>query len=128
MINSPASRLFGAYTRVNASPPTVAESSYEFLDRAAGGRYSKIRDLLEDWFTYFPENARNDLRKRFIKRDEGSHLGAWWELYIFSLYRHLGYKIKRDPVIAGSPTTPDFLVTKGTEALYVECTVDATNE
>lgn len=128
MINPPVSNLFGAYPRVNGSPPKVAESSYEFLDRAAGGRYSKIRDLLENWFTYFPENAKKDLRKRFIKRDEGSHLGAWWELYIYSLYRHLGYTIERDPTIVGASTTPDFLVTKGPEALYVECTVDATNE
>lgn len=52
----------------------------------------------------------------------------WWELYVFALYRHLGYSITVLHSDVPGITTPDFLVNSGTAEMYVECTVVFANE
>ncbi len=116
-------RLFGDIERTDRSPARFSEGSYAFLDRVAGAHWDRVRDLLEEWFDSYPEDARRELQQRFTDQDDGQHLGAWWELYVASLFRHLGYGVVPHPVVQSSQRKPDFLVTKQTVAFYVECVV-----
>ncbi|OBH14741.1 hypothetical protein A9X04_13840 [Mycobacterium sp. E3247] len=105
------------------SPALYSESTYSFLNRAAGEKFSRIRSLLEDWFTHYPDEHKEQLRNSLTVSDQGLHLGAWWELYTYSLYRCLGYSIEIHPSLDGVETRPDFLVTRESQSMYVECTV-----
>lgn len=56
------------------------------------------------------------------------HFGAWWELYIFTVFRRLGYTIEIHPELArrekdDKDNRPDFLVNRGPASMYVEATV-----
>lgn len=48
------------------------------------------------------------------------HFGAWWELYIHTFYRRLGYAVDVHPTMPNG-TTPDFVVTRDGVSTYVEC-------
>jgi hypothetical protein len=109
--------------RSDKGPARFSESDFDFLDRVAGAHWDRVRSLLERWFDDHPEEAKRELRTRFIDSDNGQHVGAWWELYIASLFRHLGYDVVPHPTIEGSKRKPDFLVTREAAAVYVECTV-----
>jgi hypothetical protein len=117
--------LFDDFERIDESPALYSESTYSYLNRAAGERWARVRTLLEDWFAQYRDEHKAELRKRFSMSDQGQHLGAWWELYVYSLYRHLGYSIEIHPELDGieKNTRPDFLVARGNDSMYVECTV-----
>jgi hypothetical protein len=117
--SNPTVTLFDDIERTLPGPATYSESTFEFLNRAAGERWSGIRELLEAWFGEYPDdtstdNSKSKLRKAFRKRDERQHIGAWWELYDYTLYRRLGYSVIVHPEVPGIPTQPDFLVTSTT--------------
>jgi len=82
-----------------------------------------VRSILDQWFREYPDDSKVELRTRFRDNDEGQHIGAWWELYVYTLHRLLGYRIVVHPDIEGTTRKPDFLVTRGTTRRYVECTV-----
>lgn len=80
--------------------------------------------MLEDWFSRYPDEHKAEFRSRFTSGDlldRGQFVGAWWELYIYSLYWHLGYSIELHPALEDVDTRPDFLVMLGGESMYVEC-------
>ncbi|OBG78538.1 hypothetical protein [Mycobacterium sp. E3305] len=118
-------RLFSDAERSDRGPARFSESNFGFLDRVAGPHWDRVRSLLEGWFNHHPKDAKRELHKRFTDKDDGQHVGAWWELYIASLFRHLGYEVVPHPPIEGSERKPDFLITRGSSAFYVECTVAA---
>ncbi|BCO71143.1 hypothetical protein [Mycobacterium intracellulare] len=118
-------KLFSDDERTDRGPARFSESDFQFLDRVAGPHWDRVRSLLEEWFSDHPEAAKNELHKRFTDKNNGQHAGAWWELYIASLFRHLGYELAPHPTIEGSERKPDFLVTRESSAFYVECTVTA---
>jgi hypothetical protein len=74
---------------------------------------------LEGWYCEYPDSD-NDLRNRFQSQREDQHYGAWWELYIHTFYRRLGYAVDVHPMMPNG-TKPDFLVTPGGVSTYVEC-------
>ncbi|MDP7735116.1 hemin-binding protein [Mycobacterium paragordonae] len=113
--------LFG---EVNLSPPPKrpTESDFQFLNRAEGEPWQNLRDLLESWYCDFPDDTY-DLRNRFRTPSRPQHVGAWWELYIFSLFRRLGYEITVHPNMPGTTKNPDFLVEQDSLEAIVECAV-----
>lgn len=121
-----AVKLFSDLERTDRSPARFSEGDFEFLDRVAGAHWDRVRVLLERWFAEHPSDAKRDLYSRFTDHDSGQHLGAWWELYIASLFRHLRYDVVAHPIIEGSKGKPDFLMTKPGASFYVECVVAGT--
>ena len=111
--------------RSDGGPGRFSESSFDFLDRVAGPHWDRVRSLLEVWFSDHPKEVKSELGKRFTDKHNGQHAGAWWELYVASLFRHLGYDVVSHPTVDGSDSKPDFLVTRESAAFYVECTVTA---
>ncbi|HEY6760150.1 MAG TPA: hypothetical protein VI318_11685 [Baekduia sp.] len=112
--------LFDTFVRTNARP-NDDESSFEFLNRAAGPFWERVRQLADAWFVEYPdgEDAR-DLRERFRGREWGEHIGAWWELYLYTLFRRLGYDIDIHPKLANVTRRPDFGIVTDGEPILLE--------
>ncbi|WP_407689718.1 hemin-binding protein [Mycobacterium sp. HUMS_1102779] len=117
------SRIFDDFERTNLAPASDTESSYRFLNRAARPDWGLVRNLIEDWFTEYPVAAQADLRSRFQDDDNIQHIGAWWELYTYTLFRRLGYQVAIHPVLENTSRQPDFLVIRDGVSMYVECVI-----
>ena len=85
--------------------------------------WDRVRSHLESSYAAFPDEHKLGLVARLRDDDERQHLPAWWELYTFTLFDQLGYRIKVHPEVPGSTKNPDFLVTKGRLSMYVEAAV-----
>jgi hypothetical protein len=77
----------------------------------------RLNSWLQDW------NFRNkkELLARLNSKSAADHDGAVWELYLNSLFRHLGFHVVRDPLKAQGKT-PDFLISRYGKRYYVEAT------
>jgi hypothetical protein len=115
-------RLFGAGERTDPQPARYAESSYAFLNRVASPYWARVRDELEAWFEAFPADAKADLRGRFVNRSAQQHYPAWWELYLFTLFSHLGFDVEVHPETGMHRTRPDFKCTRDGSSFYLEAT------
>ncbi len=122
MPSKPANKLFDNIKRSDSSHAQAKESTFQWLNRADRDDCARAREVLEDWYSCYPD-VNEDLRKRFRKRNEGQHIGAWWELYVYTLYRLLGYRVAVHPPVPGSRRKPDFLVERDATSTYVECAV-----
>lgn len=116
-------RLFDEGPRSDSSPGAHLEKSFHFLNRRAGAFWDWVRSRIEDCYAAFPDEHKSDLAGRLRDDDERQHLPAWWELYTFTLFDRLGYRVEVHPELEGSPTRPDFLVTRGPVSMYVEAAV-----
>jgi hypothetical protein len=86
----------------------------------------KVRELMESWFSRYPEKCQSELRARFRSPDDIQHKGAFFELYMHALLAHLGYGVEAHPAILTAPTRPEFLVHKeGIPVFYLEATLAA---
>lgn len=117
-------KLFDDFARTDASPAQFCETSYAFLNRADWPDVEAIRTALNAWFAKYPASEQRKLRNNFMSPIYSIHFGAWWELYVFTLYRTLGYDLIVHPDVpaTNNDRTPDFLVTADRTSFYVECT------
>ena len=115
--------IFDDRQRTDESPGYDTEDSFRFLNRVAGPAWAKVRDLTEEWFADYPASEQAELRSRFREPAAAQHYGAGWELYVYTLYRRLGYEVTIHPTLPNTARRPDFLVTRGDVSTYVECIV-----
>ncbi len=99
--------------------PYTDENVFQFMNRVDRADWARVREELEGWYSEYPDSD-NDLRNRFQSQREDQHYGAWWELYVHTFYRRLGYAADVHPTMPNG-TKPDFLVTRGGISTYVEC-------
>jgi hypothetical protein len=116
----PRKTLFDQFERTDFSPMIHGGSVFDFHNRVDRPKWARVRDELEDWYSQYPDDD-GELRKRFRSRRQDQHFGAWWELYMYTCYRRLGYGIVVHPTLPNYDTKPDFLVTHNSEGAYVEC-------
>ncbi|WP_428339088.1 hemin-binding protein [Mycobacterium sp.] len=124
MLNSPeVGGSAGLFDRkaLYGGPALASESSFAFLSRASGDFWRRTRELAEAWYAHYPD-TNGDLRARFRKDELRQHVAAWFELYVFSLFRLLGYQVEVHPALRGTSKRPDFLVTRDSHSAYIECT------
>lgn len=112
-------RLFNRVEPSDA-PWRFAESEFELLARASGSRWERVRRVLEAWYSAY-DDRDGDLRARFQQHDYRQHDSAWWELYIYTLFRLLGYTVEVHPILKGSSNRPDLFATRGDSGFYIEC-------
>ncbi len=126
MASQPIGTLFDNIPRTESGPAPFSESlsTFQFLNRAAGQQWTQARELLESWYSDYPDPFKARLRNDFCSPNEGQHIGAWWELYTFTLYRRLEYSVTVEPVLPGTQKKIDFLVSRDNASMYVECAVD----
>jgi hypothetical protein len=100
--------LFDDLMRVETRPKRQNEASFDYLNRSARPGIAAIRLLLEGWFVRLPDSGKADLRARFRKREEVSHLGAFFELFCHELLCRSGYEVEIHPALPNGKT-PGFL-------------------
>ncbi|MGU3652518.1 hemin-binding protein [Mycolicibacterium sp. A43C] len=113
-------RIFDAGTPLYGGPAAHNESIFRYISRAEGEQWQSVRDLMESWYADF-DDSDGDLLARLRSDGVDQHTPAWWELYVHTVFRRLGFEIEIHPPLAGSTKRPDFRVTKGDRTLYVEC-------
>lgn len=110
--------------RTDPSPSRHDEPTFEFYDRCANPVIGSVRDKLEEWFAHYPPgHDRQDLLGKFRDLDRRQFSSAAWELYIHESLRRQGFAVKPNPPLAGTTRRLDFLATKGSDRVYVECAV-----
>lgn len=111
--------IFDDVLRTDGSP-SREEDSFTFLNRAATPYWERVRQFVDEIFAAYPAEHAADLRMRFRSRRWSEHVGAWWELYLFTLFRSLDLEVEVHPELAGVASRPDFRVHGRNGAFIVE--------
>jgi hypothetical protein len=114
--------LFSQRQRSDPTPCRPEEDSFSFLDRVDQVPWERVRNELEGWFDEYPQEEAQDLLSRFRSKDPAQHYAAWWELYLFRLFRCLGCTVEVHPELQDSTTHPDFRVGQGSGSFLLEAT------
>lgn len=122
--------LFDVCERTYTGYKLPNESSYAFLNRSALLKFDRTRELLENWFQGFPASHQVELGTGFRSDRDTQHLGAFFELYCYTLLRQQDFTVNVQHVVDSMVNRPvDFLVqTCEVPIFYLEATVatDAT--
>jgi hypothetical protein len=110
--------LFDNIGRTYLGIKSYADSRFEYLNLSARPSVRRIRSLLEDWYSDYPLDYRNELKIRFCSKNDLDHISAFFELFLHALFLNLGFEIEVHPDIPGQTTHPDFLVLKEKEPLF----------
>ena len=114
-------RLFDEYDRIDTDYIHDSESNYAYLNRTARPKFAAARSLLEQWFATYPADHQATLAKNFSADTSGPHIGAFFEMYCYTLLRAQGFEVhveervnsdKGNPIdfVVGSLQQPDFCV------------------
>lgn len=103
-------KLFDDLSRTYQFPAGYSEPSSAYLNRSANGPICKIRDVLEDWFSRYPEPDQAELRKRLRSRKKHNHSSALFELWLHEVLLTLGCRVQIHPPLPHTERKPDFLV------------------
>jgi len=115
--------LFSERERNDREPQHRGESRFAFLDRVAQPYWERVRALLKEWVSHYPEgDDRNDLIQRLRSPDDDKQAAAFWELYLHATLRRDGWTITPHPTVDGTPRQPDYLARRGADAVIVEAT------
>jgi hypothetical protein len=113
-------KLFDKIERSDPWPKREDESGFDFMNRVDTPYWAEVRQLLEDWFSHYPDSDRKDLRDAYRSRLSGQHLGAWWELYLHELFLRLGFEVEVHPSLEGTRRLPDFRIRRYDQTAIVE--------
>lgn len=108
--------LFDTFDRTYLGPSSHNENHFNFYNRSGKEDVSALRELLNKWYLNYPENERNELKKRFKK----TFSSAFFELFIHELFKCQGFEIIVHPELLNSTKRPDFLIKKNNLEVYVE--------
>jgi len=100
-------------------PSNHNEEPYDYYIRSARSDISIIRDLLNKWFSDYPDNEKAAFKNAFKKQFDES----FFELFVYKLFKKLGFNIEIHPTLVHSSKRPDFIVTRDKFKSYLEATV-----
>lgn len=121
--DGPLLKLFDEQDRTDPAPCREGEDSYSFLNRVNTPYWVQVRHLLESFFSRYPIEHSESLKRDFSARLPGRHYAAWWELYLHELFLRLGYEITIHPALNGTERRPDFGLRRDGSELLVEASV-----
>lgn len=111
--------LFDKTSEFIEGPSGNNENSFNYYHKSNRNDIRIIRVTLEDWFSKYPESEKKELKIRF-KKDFDS---AFFELFLYELFKKLGYDITIHPELKDSSKRPDFLIVKNGNRTYVEAKI-----
>lgn len=122
-------KLFDELERHDTEPAQNSESEFAYLNRSARAEANQTRQMLEVWFSHYPDSEKSELRSRFRSDIDSQHRAASFELFLHELLLKLGYRVTPHPTVPGNVTkTPDFLAEASPDDhFYLEATL-ATGE
>ncbi|MFF3242475.1 hypothetical protein ACFYWY_01800 [Streptomyces sp. NPDC002870] len=113
--------VYASRIRTDASPKRAAETESEFFDRIAGPFWDQVRNVINEWWSHFPDQTQPGLRSRLLDRNSDSNVhSALWELYLHEMLLGSGCTVEIEPGIGTRGTNPDFLVTREGKQFVVE--------
>jgi len=116
--------LFDDIERNDIGLRLYSEPEFIYLNRSARPVVQKVREVMDDWYSHYPESHRADLRGRFRSPDDTNHRSAFYELFLHELVRRFECCVEIHPVLAGNTRHPDFLVESPTSGrFYLEGTL-----
>lgn len=98
------------------------ESTFDFLDRVASPFFQQVREALNRWVADYPAAERDELIAR-MRAGSGAFRDAYWELWLYTAYCGAGFEVEIHPTIPGSDNQPDFAISRGPFAAYLEARV-----
>jgi hypothetical protein len=115
--------IFSTGARTDPKPRHRTESRFEFLDRVEQVYWSRVRKLLEDWASHYPDgHDRHNLLQRLRSSDDNAHDAAFWELYVHESLLCDGWRVTPHPELSGTSRLPDYLAQRGADTMVVEAT------
>ena len=126
MVN-PKPFLFDDFERTDYSPAAMQESSYSFLNRICTPYWARIRNLLESWMCHLPSIMRDDIIGRMKDSSNKGFLGAFWETYLYIIFKNLNFETTVHPTINESQRHPDFMLDIRDGRYIVEATASSTS-
>ncbi len=110
-------KLFDDIKRVYNGPAEFSESIFNYLNRSARPEFQRVRELLEEWFTKYPDEEKENLRNR-LRSDDWSFYSAFFELYLYNMLLNFDFNIEIHPKVERE-TRPDFKVFKQGNSLFL---------
>jgi hypothetical protein len=112
-------KLFDETTEIIVGPSSNNENSFNYYHKSNRKDIQTIRETLEKWFSEYPKSEKLELKSRF-KKDLDS---AFYELFLFEMFKKLGFNIKIHPKLENSNKRPDFLISKDNFQAYIEAKI-----
>jgi hypothetical protein len=117
--------IFDDIPRSDRDPPQQDETAFAYLNRSGRAEGARVRQLVEDWLSRYPEKDRDTLIARLRSSIDDQHRGAFFELFIHELIIARGHRIiSIEPKLPHTAKSPDFLIeSREGHRLYLECTI-----
>lgn len=97
------------------------EPHYAFLNRSGRDEFIKIKEVLEIWFSHYPQEEKVEFLSRFQSDNNINFLSSFFELYLHELLYQLEYSIKIHPLSSNGVKRPDFLAhCSNADEFYIE--------
>ena len=118
-------KLFDDVERHDMRPAQNSEAEFNFQNRSTRAEVNRLRGMLEEWFSHYPDSEKPELRARFRSSIDSQHQAASFELFLHELLLRLGYHITLHPKVPGKTTkSPDFLAeASSNDRFYIEATL-----
>lgn len=92
-------------------PMAPDETAFGYLSRSTRPEAARVRELIEDWISRYPEQDRPALVARLRLRIDDAHQSAFFELALHELLLATGHVIVAiEPKLEHTTYSPDFLV------------------
>lgn len=114
--------LFTEKPRTDPTPRAELEPTFDFLDRVSTPYFQEVRVALNRWVDDYAADEREEMVSR-LRGASGSFRDAFWELWLYTAYRGAGFEVEIHPEIPDSEKRPDFLVSRGEFAAFLEARV-----
>lgn len=116
-----ADKIFENKKRTDSNFANHLDDLFDFYDRSAKPEFTKVRNIINEWFIDYPQSEKSELKSRFRK----TFSPAFFELFIYQLFAKQGFTLTPHPQIPGTKKAPDFLAEKGNLSFYIEA-IEAT--
>lgn len=121
--------LFPGPRELTERPARYSESTYGYLNRAAGTDYDKIRTLMQEWYSKYPVKHQAEWRSRLPGQTYPKFSAAFFELYMHELLRRSGYSVTVHPDLLPETTKrPEFLIKSGDGERCIVESITASNQ
>jgi hypothetical protein len=108
--------LFDDKIRSLEGPADYNADIFTYYNESARPEMDNVRKLLESWFSEYPDKEKQELKSRF----KATFNPTFYELYIYMLFKRLGYSLAIHPEVPGTQKRPDYLATRDGQSLYIE--------
>ena len=111
-----ADKIFKDKERTDFNFANHLDNLFDFYDRSGKPEFTKVRNIINEWFIDYPKSEKSELKSRFRK----AFSPAFFELFTYQLFTKQGFTLTPHPQLQDTKKTPDFLADKGNVSFYIE--------